>query len=735
MATDRPTFSESWYRVGPLKPRLRSVVQTTRQQYRGHIWHILRDPANNKFYRLDEPSYHFVGLLDGNRTIDDAWKKACADLHDAAPTQGEVIQTLGQLYQNNLLDADITPDVSGMFERQRERKKREVGGYLMNLLFSKIPVWDPDRFLNHWTPLVGWIFSPIGFLLWTVLIIYGVFNVINHGSQFFNQASAVLSPSNLGWLFVSTIIIKLVHESGHAFACKYFGNKENRGGVEGIGGEVHTIGVMFVALIPMPYVDTSSSWTLRNKLHRAFIGAAGMYLELAIAAVAAIVWANTAMGTVPHAVAYNMIFIASVTTFLFNANPLIRFDGYYILSDLTEMPNLANRSKEYLYCIIKKYIYGVPNPNDPSHSAAERPWLLTYALSSAVYRVFISVGIILFVADKLIILGLIMALSTVIGMVIVPFGKWMHYLFTSGELRKNRTRALTATFSTAFVAFLLIGAIPMPDRSRAQGFVRPDQITTVYAETEGYVEAILPSGAFVHPDDDLPLVELRNVHLEFERDKLTAQKHEYLAKYRKNRTEDIASAKAMREHLDAIDEEIKRADRDVQRLNVKAPFTGNWIVGNGDSITGQYVQRGQEIGQVASLNDMQIVVTANQFLGPRLYELPNEKVPVEIRIQGRPDLKFKGTIERVIAAGQRDLPSEALGQQAGGEMAMQQDEQSGQMMASEVFFEVLVNPDRDVDFRLYPGQRVVVQFDMPNKTVLAQGWRTFRQLIQTRFQI
>ena len=734
MPTDRPTFSESWYRVATLKPRLRSVIQSTRQQYRGHTWHILRDPANNKFYRLDEPSYHFVGLLDGVRTIDEAWDVCCRDLGDEAPTQGEVIQTLGQLYQSNLLDADITPDVAGMFERARERKKREFSGYLMNLLFSKIPVWDPDKFLNIWTPMFGWAFGPIGILLWTVLVFVGLFSVINQGDQFFNQASAVLSPNNLMWLYISTVVIKLIHEAGHAFACKHFGNKENRGGVEGVGGEVHTIGIMFVALIPMPYVDTSSSWTLRNKWHRAFIGAAGMYLELAVAACAAVVWANTSMGTVTHSIAYNMIFIASVSTFLFNANPLIRFDGYYILSDLTEMPNLAQRSKQFLYYVVKKWVYGVEKALDPSHTEAEKPWLLTYSLSSAVYRVFISVGIILFVADKLIILGLIMAVSTVVGMVIVPFGKWMHYLFTSGELRKQRSRALGTTFGFAVILFLLIGVLPMPDRSRAQGFVQPEHFTKVYAESEGYVEEMIPSGVLVWPEGK-ELMVLRNVQLELAKDKLEAQKRQYEAEYRMYRNEEVANAMATREHIDAINQEIERAERDVSNLRVKAPFKGNWISTQQAGSLGQYVYRGDELGEVASLDDMNVIVIADQYLGPRLYELAKNEVIVEVMVQGRPDLKMKGMIERVIAAGQRDLPSEALSQQAGGEIMMHEDPNSGKMMAEEVFFEVHIKPDIEEGKRMYPGQRVMVRFDLPGRTIMAQGWRTFRQLVQSRFQI
>ena len=127
------------------------------------------------------------------------------------------------------------------------------------------------------------------------------------------------------------VVIKTVHEFGHSFACRRF------------GGEVHTMGIMFLLFTPIPYMDATASWSFRSRWQRALVGAAGMIVEVFVASLATFVWASTAPGTI-HSLAYNMMFVASVSTVLFNANPLLRFDGYYILSDLLDIPNLHQRS-------------------------------------------------------------------------------------------------------------------------------------------------------------------------------------------------------------------------------------------------------------------------------------------------------------------------------------------------------------------------------------------------------
>ena len=296
MPVERPTFSESWYRVAELAPRLRATVQVHRQHYRGRMWHVIQDPSSNQFFRLNEAAYRFVALLDGKKNVAEVWRICQDQLGDGAPTQGEAIQLLGQLYTSNLLHAELPPDAEGLFKRHQKRVRREVQGYLMNLLFIRIPLLDPDNFLNAWVSAVNWLFTWLGFVLWLGLIGTGLYFVIDRWSDLYNRADSVLDAENLPFLYLSFILIKVVHEFGHAFMCKVFGKRT------GTGGEVHVMGVMLLVFTPMPYVDASSAWAFRSRRQRMLVGAGGMIVELAVAAVAAIVWYYTGDGAV-HTIA------------------------------------------------------------------------------------------------------------------------------------------------------------------------------------------------------------------------------------------------------------------------------------------------------------------------------------------------------------------------------------------------------------------------------------------------
>src|SRR5213075_1544520 len=171
MAQVRPTFSESWYRVADLRARLRPSAQISRPHYRGDRWYVVRDPAGNQFHRLSDPAYRFVGLLDGSRTVEEAWDLAGGQLADDAPTQPEVIQILSHLYSANLIDADVTPDATVLLRRHKQLTKRKMQNRLMNVLFPRIPLWDPDRFLVRWMPLVRGMFSKFGAVVWILMVI------------------------------------------------------------------------------------------------------------------------------------------------------------------------------------------------------------------------------------------------------------------------------------------------------------------------------------------------------------------------------------------------------------------------------------------------------------------------------------------------------------------------------------------------------------------------------------
>lgn len=726
MAFDRPTFSESWYRVASLRPRLRSTVQIGRQHFRGQMWHVVQDPSSNQFFRLNEAAYRFVAMLDGRRAVAEVWQTCNEQLGDSAPTQGEAIQLLGQLYTANLLQAELPPDAEGLLNRYRKRRLREVQGYLMNILFARIPLFDPDRFLERWVGVFGRIFSRGGLIIWLALIAAGLYFISGRFEDLADRASGILDPSNLPLLYVSFILIKIFHEFGHAFACKRFGR------LSGTGGEVHAIGVMFLIFTPLPYVDASSAWALRSKIHRAVVGAAGMMVELAVAAVAAIIWAGTAQGTAVHAITYNMMFIASVSTILFNANPLLRFDGYYILSDLLEIPNLAQRSREYLYYLVRRYAWGVRQARSPAHTPGERGWLAFYAVASMTYRVVICVGILLFVADKLFFIGVILAAGALAAWIFVPLGKFLRYLATSGELARVRLRAVGSTVACAAIVIGCVGLIPAPDRARVEGVVEPTDMAVIYMNADGFVEDYLPSGAAVTPDG-APLLVAANPALNAQREELAAERVRLLARQRLAQEKDeISAAQILGEQIQALDEQIGRVDGQIAALTVRAPIAGTWVSPDIEKMRGAYLRRGEKVGLVAGLDRVIIRATAGQQEAATLIE--EAQSGVEIRVKDQPDLQLGGTVEKILPAGQEQLPSAALGYAAGGSVAISPADPRG-MKAAERFFEIRVAPAGNADVRLLSGQRVIVRFARRDKPLLAQWWRSLLQLIQKRLHI
>jgi len=612
---DRPTFSESWYRVAELRPRLRSTVQVHRQHYRGRMWHVLQDPSSNQFFRLNEAAYRFVALLDGRKNVAEVWRICSDQLGDGAPTQGEAIQLLGQLYTSNLLHAELPPDAQGLFKRYEKRVRREVQGYLMNLLFIRIPLIDPENFLNAWVGAVSWLFSWLGFALWMGLIGTGLYFVINSWSELSDRAESVLDVDNLPFLYLAFILIKICHEFGHAFMCKTFGKRT------GTGGEVHVMGIMFLVFTPMPYVDASSAWAFRSRRHRILVGMGGMLIELAIAAVAATVWANIQAGAL-RSICYNAMFVASVSTILFNANPLLRYDGYYILSDILEIPNLAQRSKQYIYYLVKKYVWNVRQARSPAHTGGEKAWFLFYGVASTVYRVFICVRILLFIADKLFMLGAILAVAAAVTWVLVPLGKFVHYLLTSGELMRVRGRAILTTLLVLAAILVGVGFVPAPDRFRLDGIVEPRQLQLVHAAEDGFVTATLPSGRMVEPNSD-PLLVAVSPDLAAENEQLLAERRRLEARRRLEQTKDLATAQILAEQIAALDERLARVQRQQESLRVHPAFAGQWIAPDIERAHGAFLRRGDRIGLIAS-QDVVIRATATQDVVDMLLKGPRD---------------------------------------------------------------------------------------------------------------
>ena len=330
-----PFHSTSWFNVAHLRPRLRSHVRVRRHRYRGAIWYVLDDGAAGKVHRLPRGAYLLVGRLDGTHTVEELWNRLVDELGEEAPTQDDVITALGQLHGADLLSSDAAPDTAELFVRQKKQRRQVWLQNLKSPMSLRFPLIDPENFLTRTMPWVRPLFSWAGMLLWLGVVIPALILVGRHWDELTgNLADRVFAADNLLIMALVYPVVKAIHELGHGYAAKAYGR------------EVREMGIMMLVLYPVPYVDASGASALGSKWQRALVGAGGMIAEVFVAALAMFAWTLLEPG-VARAAAFNVMLIAGVSTVLVNGNPLLRFDGYFILADLTEIPNLGARANKY----------------------------------------------------------------------------------------------------------------------------------------------------------------------------------------------------------------------------------------------------------------------------------------------------------------------------------------------------------------------------------------------------
>ena len=716
MSKTGETFSESWYRIANERVALYPGVRIRRQNFRGERWYVVEHPYNNQFFRLRPAAYAFIARLSHDRTVEEVWKECLERFPDEAPGQAAVIQLLSQLYFANLLLYQGANDAAQLFERQKKRQQREFRMRLRNIMFMRIPLLDPDRFLVRTLPVIGKLIGPVGALLWLVTIGWALKVAADHYPLLFEQAQGVLAPENLPLLYIGMIFVKTLHEFGHAYFCRKF------------GGEVHVMGIMLMIFTPVPYMDATSSWGFRSRWKRMLVGGAGMIVELFVAALATFVWANTGPGML-HSLAYNIMFVASVSTVIFNINPLLRFDGYYMLSDFLDMPNLTQRSSQQLKYFAERYLFGVKLAEKPTEKRNEIALFTVYGITSGIYRVIVFAGILLLLADRFLIIGILMAIACAIAWVMVPLSQFIKYLGSSPRLDRQRPRAFAVTAAAAAILLVLLNVIPWPSHFRAPGVIQARERTQVVNNTAGYVVELLARPG-IAVDAGQPLMRLQNPELELERSALRARETELQARLLQARTEDIASLKPLTSLLDAITNKMAKLNADQAQLTIRAQHSGIWVAPGIEDFIGRWLMRGTSVGLLINPDGFEFSATVLQADVDALFA---RRIPgAEVRLHGQAGIAIPVLKWKVLAGGRQVLPSPALGWSAGGEVPVAVDDNDGRK-ATEPFFEVQAQIPPAVAATLVHGRTGKIRFDLEPEPLLPRMIRRLWQLLQKRY--
>lgn len=726
MPSERQTFSNSWSRVSRLTPTLRAHVEIHRQLYRGEIWHVVSDPITNDFFRLNPVAYHFVGLLDGWRSVDEVWQLTLDRFGDAAPTQNEVIGLLGQMNQANLLRVDLPADAEPLLKRSRKRRMQKVRGQLMSIMALKIPLFNPNSMLNWVLPLARPFLNIWGLIAWAALILYSLYVFLPHLNEFLHDVHSVLNPNNWLWMGLIFVLVKSWHEFGHGVICKRF------------GGDVPDVGIMFLVLFPAPYVNATSSWNFPNKWNRILVSAAGMIFELMLAAIAAIIWVHSEPDSTLRQLSYNLVFLASVTTILFNGNPLLRFDGYYILSDLTEIANLYERSTRQIRATIQRYIYGMKNVTAVSTQFREQVWLVVYGIASQIYKVFIMFGIALFVAQAIPTLGILIAAWSIISWAVIPTGKFVHWLATSPALFRNRPRAVLTTVAAAAILFIAIGVIPADDHRRALGVVESEQRVDLAIQADGRIVKVF------HNTGDR--VKAGDVILQAENKELLARREENAADLKRIEllvnqamTEKEPVKRQIQEYaLNRARDQLAETDRQLAMLTVRSPQDGVLVAPQIMSLQGHHVKRGQVIGKIEDESKLRVTALVEQGNNSAVFLEGVSKI--EMRLASGMDHAYPTQMQQPMQSGFIKLPHPALGASAGGAVATDPNDKDGLTALRQQFRFVLAMPRTSdaVDAKplARPGERVYVRFTLAQRRPLLVQWvHRLRQIIRDRINV
>ena len=712
-------FSDSWFRVADARVALLASTMVQKQEFGGKPWYVLRDTYSHRYFRIAPEAYAFLARLTPERTVEEIWLDFVKEHPEDAPGQEEVVRVLSQLHVANLLYFQEQPNTQAIFRRSQKQRQRELLGKLMAFLYWRIYLFDPDRLLNRCGRLIRIITSPAAFVIWMIVVFQGGVSALERWDALTDHSQGLFSLSNLPWLYLCLTVMKLLHETGHAFVCKRY------------GGQVHAFGVMFLILTPLPYVDMASTWAFKNRFHRALVGSAGMLVELFLAAIGALIWAQTGPGLI-NSLAFNVMVIGSVSSLLFNGNPLLRFDAYYILADLVDLPNLYQKAQQQWLYFADRYLLGTVSAESPSTNRREWLWFTGYGFLAFFYRLLITIGILVFVLDQWFVVGIVMVFITMATMVGIPVKKlWAH--LSGPKVQSNRGRAQFAIASLVML-FLAGGAfIPLPYSIQAPGVLQAHQSSIIHTVTGGTLVRIAARNGAVLKKGDV-IAEFKDAELEYEYALALHEARGTELQLRNAAHRAPADLVPIQRRIEAVNQQIRDLERLKQELIVRAPHMGEWVAPTLHELEGSWLAKGEVLGQLITGDQLRFSAVVLQEQADELFKYQYDGAKLRLTSHADQTINIR---EFVLIPHKRDrLSSSALGWAGGGEIPVKPGDQSGEV-AAEPFFEIRATLPESAERSTKPihGQSGFLHVPLPNQSLFWQLRKAFMQLFQKRYGI
>ena len=708
-----PLVSGSWFRVASLKPSLAPGLCVVRQRVRDQVWHVLVEPASGRQLRLNPSAHAFVARCDGRATVDALWQHQLAQQGDAAPGQEEVLRLLAQLFHAGMLHFDAAPHLSLLFARREEAAASRRRAFV-NPLMVRVPLFDPARLLDRLAPLAVRLMTWPVFALWlAAVLVAALAAAVGFGPLRADAVRVMATPSCLAIAWVAWPLVKSLHELGHALVVRAF------------GGAVHEVGVSLLLLTPAPYVDASAANTFPRG-RRALVSAAGIMVELALAAVAMLAWSLLAPGLLRDT-AMVVLLICSVSTLVFNANPLVRLDGYHLLCDALELPNLALRSQAWWAAAWRREVAGSDAPLPAGALArGEAKWLVLYAPASWAYRLVLLVAVVLWIGEHSWLLGMLAGLALVGWLAGILLRGWLRSAGAAADPGARR-QVLGVGAAGALLAVTVLFVVPAPAHVVAHGVVWPPERAQLRAQAGGFVEALAARDGEPVAVGDVVLT-LGEPELVARHEKTVSEHGGLLAQQYQALLHDPTSAADLDEQVSRNAAELERVEQQLAGLVVRAGSEGRVVLPRERDLPGSYARRGAMLGYVLGPGQpahVRLVLADEDLLRVR-----GRVRSVQVRLAHEPWTVHAAQLAGETPAATRQLPSAALGDRNGGPIPVDPADKDGVKTQRAVFVMDVVVPGLSAG---HIGSRARVKLSLPPEPLGWRAVRTVRQLLLRHF--
>jgi putative peptide zinc metalloprotease protein len=726
--------------------RRRPDLNITPSKYEGRTYYVIKDPVALRYYRFKEQEHFLLQLMDGKHTLDSAQKEFEKRFRPDRLTLEDLEQFGQQLLQAGLVQNESPQAGKQLFDQRKKRRRMELLAKFTNILYIKLPVFDPDKILTKMVPKIRWVFTTWFFVLSLLFCFAAVAMVMRHFDVFYSKLPTYqefFSFKTVVYLWAALGVVKVIHEFGHGLSCKAF------------GGEVHEMGFLFLVFSPAMYCNVSDAWTMPNKWHRIIIGGAGIYVELMIAALATFIWWYTPNWPFVNNLSLSLMIVCSVSTVAFNGNPLMRFDGYYVLADWLEIPNLRDRANRYLQRLVMEHCLGIEVQPEPYMALWRRIMFVVFAVVSWFYRWIITFVILYFMATflrpyKLEIISTLLAVFSLGSMFGWPLYRLGKNLKKRGRMPDMKTPRVIVSASVLAATLLAFFFVPMPvTRVRQTGLVQfqPQDMVPVHVEAQGILKKVhVAEGQYVTKgkvlaeftsldlenkqrqarhvvDLKTDLVKLYDVRLS---QTLDPQEKQRLTDSRATAEGERRSAQA---RLDTLNLEI-------ERLTLRAPRDGHVLgVPLAEEIGRMWDREsGQPFCSIGDRRKLRIVLpvpTSDFDLVRENVERrkgDNPGLPATIRVQGRASKTWPGSVNRDLPRSEAKEVPLALSSKGGGPLAVKPTSDPSKLLPQSQVY--LVNIDfEDPDEAICTGTLAQVKIHNDYRSVAWWCWRALSEAV------